>query len=203
MEIKPNEPKYPNSIPLKFDVFYTDEYTAPRRLKLILISDVLGRFDKFKALSYEEQLAMIKETEHGCYQEACARIVELNLDVSWDNPALNNAYNYICGNLLQNLDPDSMVGSSYLINKVLDKKCELERLGQMTSEELCPEKSIDIRTKIAERSDIKHSTKSSTMYRCSKCKRNETTLERRHTRGLDEATNYRATCVFCKHSWNI
>jgi DNA-directed RNA polymerase subunit M/transcription elongation factor TFIIS len=200
---KPNEPKFPNAIPLKFDTFYTDEYSPQRRLKLLLISNVLGGVDKFQKLQYSDQLNMIKEIENGCYQAVCARMVELDLDIDWDNPAMYNSYDYICGNLLQNLDPNSIVSSQYLLNRILNGEIELNKLGKMTSEELCPEKSAEIRNKIAERSDVKSSKKHSTMYRCSKCKKSETTLERRHTRGLDEATNYRATCMFCKHSWNI
>jgi DNA-directed RNA polymerase subunit M/transcription elongation factor TFIIS len=198
-----NPPKYPNSIPLEFDIFYKENYVAHRRLKIILISEILGQLQEFRDKEYKEKVSIICSIEQGCYDEACRQVTDLDLDIDWDNPMLYSAYNYIVGNLLQNIDPNSMINSRYLLDKIMSGTIDLTQLGHMSSEDLCPEKSAEIRNRIAERSDVKVSTKSSTMYRCSKCKKNECTLERRHTRGLDEATNYRATCIFCKHSWNI
>lgn len=194
---------YPNAIPLIFKKFYTQEYVPHRRLKLILLSDILGRYDQFKTLTYDEKAEIIMKIENGCYQEACRNITELDQECNWENNMFYCVYNYICGNLLQNLDPKSDVGSDYLITKVLEQTIKLDELAHLTSEELCPEKSLEIRTNIAKRSDIKFSIKTSTAYQCSKCKKSESTIDRRHTRGLDEATNYRATCLFCKHTWNI
>jgi DNA-directed RNA polymerase subunit M/transcription elongation factor TFIIS len=195
--------KFPNAIPLNFDTFYIDEYTPCRRLRIIKFSNILGYFKEFSTLSYDEKTKILKQIEQSCFNQAKKQLSELNQDFDINNPIFIKIYEYICGNLAYNMDPKSDIKSSYLINLILEKKCDLNKLGQMTSEEMCPEKTQEIRARIAQRSNIKHSIKISSMYRCSKCKRNECTLERRHTRGLDEATNYRATCVFCKHTWNI
>ena len=194
---------YPNAIPLTFEKFYTQEYVPHRRLKMILLSDILGTYAQFKSLTYDQKAEIIKKIEESCYQQACKHISELDQECNWENSMFYCVYNYICGNLFQNLDPQSEVGSDYLITKVWAGTVELDKLAQLTSEELCPEKSLEIRTNIAQRSDIKFSIKTSTAYQCSKCKKSECTIDRRHTRGLDEATNYRATCLFCKHTWNI
>jgi DNA-directed RNA polymerase subunit M/transcription elongation factor TFIIS len=196
-------PKYPNAMLLNFGTFYTDAYVGHRRLKIIALSNILGQFNEFKTMQYNEQVIIVKEIEQGCYVAACEKITELDQEPNWENSMFYSVYNYICGNLFQNLDPGSELESTYLITKVFSNEVDLYKLATMSSEELCPEKSLEIRTKIIERSEIKFSTKVSTTYRCNKCKKNECTLDKRHTRGLDEATNYRATCIFCKHTWNI
>lgn len=195
--------KYSKAIPLDYNTFYTDKYIPHRREKILLLSDILNQYDQFSGLPHSEKVRIVKDIEDGCFEQAHNQMLELDQDFDWDNPMFYNVYNYVCGNLFQNLDPDSIVNSKYLLDKLFNGECDLKKLGAMTSEELCPEKSLELRVSIAERSDVKFSTKKSTMYRCSKCKKNECTLDRRHTRGLDEATNYRATCTFCKHTWNI
>ena len=198
-----NPLKYADAIVLEYNTFYNEKYIPHRRQKILLLSDILGKYERFTQLDYSKKVQIVKEIEEGCFEEAYNKMLELDQDFDWDNPMFYNVYNYICGNLFQNLDPNSAINSEFLLNKIFNNEYELRKLGGMTSEQLCPEKSIEIRASIAQRSDIKYSTKSSSMYRCSKCKKNECILERRHTRGLDEATNYRATCIFCKHTWNI
>ncbi len=198
-----NPPKYPDAIPLEYEQFYTEDYVPHRRLKMILLSDILGKNPNFKVLTYDEKVKIIKEIEHGCFQEACEQVSRLDQNPGWNNSMFYCVYNYICGNLFQNLDPNSQIKSSYLIEKIFNENIEFNKLGKFSSEELCPEKSLEIRNKIAQQSGIKFSIKIFTAYPCSKCKKSQCTLDKRHTRGLDEATNYRATCVFCKHTWNI
>jgi DNA-directed RNA polymerase subunit M/transcription elongation factor TFIIS len=194
---------YENAIPLKYEVFYVNEYGPERRLKLIKLSNILGGNDDFVKLSYNEKTNIIRDIEIGCYDEACKRTLELDQNPTWENDMFTKVYDNVCGNLFQHIDPHSELNTTYLYEKMMNKEIDLHKLAQLNSIEMCPDKSKDIRNQIAARSEIKCSVKAVTSYKCSKCGKSECTLDRRHTRGLDEATNYRATCIHCKHTWNI
>lgn len=193
---------YPNAIILKIE-FYQNEYNPYRRIKLIHLSNILGKTKKFQLFDYNKQSNIISQIEKSCYEKACDDMLELEQEPDWENQMFINIYNYICGNLFENIDPESEINSTYLLEKILNQDIDLENIGYMKSDELCPEKSKEIKRKIKEQACIKYSTKTSTMYRCGKCKKNECVLERMQTRSLDELTNHRATCVFCKHTWII
>jgi len=198
--------KYPYAIPLKYEVFYGTKYNSHRRVKAILIGDILGRTPEFKNMSYDQQTLIIKEIEQGCYHATCEEISKYEQSADWTNIMFRNIYNYICGNLFQNIDPNSEVQSKYLIEKILNgniASIDLCKLGEMNSDDLCPDKSIEIKKKIQERANIKFSKKICTQDTCRKCKRKEYVVERMHTRGLDESDDNRATCVFCQHTWRI
>ena len=192
-----------NSLPLKYDVFYKKDYTPFRRCKLLILSDIFKQFDEFNNMSFEEQTDLIKKIENSCYNATIDELNNLNLPLDPSSKLFNNIYSYICTNLFQNIDPNSEINSTYLIKKIFDNEINIDKIGYMNSEELCPEKTIELKQQLDKRASAKYSMKSSTMYRCSKCKKNECVLERMHTRGLDELTNYRATCIFCKHTWVI
>ena len=195
----PSYIKHKNSIILPL-TYFKHPYNKYRVSKLLLFSDILNIERKH---SDRDILNITIDIENSCYLATCKQLEELNQSIEWNSKYMQNTYNYICGNIAQNLDPQSSISSNYLLDKIYTKNIDLSRIAFMTSEELCPEKTIDLRANLAQRNDITYSTKLSTMFKCGKCKRNECSLDRRHTRGLDEGTNYRATCMFCKHTWNI
>lgn len=197
------EHKYPCAITLQYKIFYTDEYNSYRRIKVIILGDILGRASEFKSMDYDKQTEIIRVIEQGCYEKACEQILNFEQDADWKNLMFVKIYNYICGNLFQNIDPNSEIRSEYLINKILNNEVELTKLGIMSSDDMCPEKSIEIKKKIQKRANIKFSKKICTQDTCHKCKRKEYVVERMHTRGLDESDEHRATCTFCQHTWRI
>lgn len=194
--------KYSNAIVLDVK-FYLPEYNAYRRLKLLQLSDILGADARYRNLSHGDQTDMICRIEMSCHDKATRDIVKYCQDAVWDNRLFINVYNGICGMLMQNMDPTSDVNSTYLIDQVLAHKIDLDSIANLKTDEMCPEKSEKIKKKLEEQSKVSFSVKTSTMYRCGKCKRNECVLERMQTRSLDELTNHRATCMFCQHTWMI
>ncbi len=193
---------YPNAILLDIK-FYSPEYNPYRRHKLLLLSDILGADSRFEKLDYAKQTDIICKIEESCYERAIQEIALYSQDAEWDNKLFINIYGCICGLLMQNLDRSSDVGSPYLLNQVLTNKIDLSSIANLKTDEMCPEKSQSIKKKLEDQSKVSFSIKTSTMYRCAKCKRNECVLERMQTRGLDELTNHRATCMFCQHTWMI
>ena len=63
-------------------------------------------------------------------------------------------------------------------------------------------KYIKIDEKINKRNNQESKIKYSELYRCRKCKRNQTTTERRYARSLDEGVDLTIICLFCGNRWN-
>ena len=196
------EEKYPHAIALQ-EIFYGDDYGPHRRIKLISIGNIMGKDIRFKAMPHEEQTKIIEDIEQGCYDATYKNILDAEQEVDWDNPMFSNTYNYICGNLFQNIDPDSEINSNYIIEKIFNGAVNLKKLGSMPSEDLCPDRSAEIRKKLEKQATVEFSKKTSAMTTCGRCKQKKCTFQRVHTGGLDEQTRYRATCTVCQHTWKI
>ena len=93
------------------------------------------------------------------------------------------------------------MNSDSIKKKILNKDVNLQEVANMSSKELCPKKYEKIDQKINKRTNLELKIKFSELYKCSKCKRNQCTTERRYARSLDEGTDLTIHCLFCSHSW--
>jgi DNA-directed RNA polymerase subunit M/transcription elongation factor TFIIS len=73
--------------------------------------------------------------------------------------------------------------------------------GFMSSEELYPGRTKDIRDEIELRRNQKIKYKTSSRYECHECHKRKTRIEERQTRSFDEAATTFITCVNCGHQW--
>ncbi len=197
-----NSPKYyKNSIPLPYDTFYKNtKYNEIRRLKLVIMSDILGAYPFFQQYTYFEKIDIIRDLENGCLDEAIKAANENGIIKNWKNVDFVNLYHSICFNILSNLDYDTR--SESLIQKIEAKEVNMRDLAKMTSMELCPEKHIIINKKIEQRNNFKRKLKYSELYQCRKCKNKKCTIEKRFNRSLDEGVNLTINCIECGFSWN-
>jgi DNA-directed RNA polymerase subunit M/transcription elongation factor TFIIS len=193
--------KYERSIPLPHKPFYNDdEYNVLRRAKLIILSDCLGKYSEFSSLSYEKKIEMLWQIEQGCVAEATRKANEYNIQCMWDNIQYTNIYHSICYNIIAILDDDD--GLPSLVTKITSDKIDLGKMSNMTCRELCPEKYEDLTNHINKRTNTKQNLKYSELYYCYKCKHNQSTVEKRCNRSLDEGVNLTITCLWCGNSRN-
>ena len=125
-----------------------------------------------------------------------------NIRCVWSEPKFVNLYHNICYKLAINLDSDSCVKSESIKKKIINQEVQLQDVANMSSKELCPKKYEKIDQKINKRTNLERKIKFSELYKCSKCKRNQCTTERRYARSLDEGTDLTVHCLFCGHNWN-
>ena len=193
---------YKNSIPLNYEKFYKNKaYNDVRRLKLILLSDILGKQEFFKKLSYDDKTQFIMIVENSCLNESIRKSNEHDVHCVWSNNQFANIYHNICYQIFTNLDYDSGIFSKSLIKKIENNKINLHKIAKMNCKELCPEKYKEIEEKISKRNNIKKNLKYSELYHCRKCKKNQCTVEKRFNRSLDEGVNLTINCLFCGYSW--
>jgi DNA-directed RNA polymerase subunit M/transcription elongation factor TFIIS len=200
---------YPNAISLNMKYYDKETFNYIRRCKLILFSHCLGdnkTFDKLNII-IENTIQLTKEhivkyLERGCLNRAIKKAKTYNIRCVWANEKFIDVYHSICYKVACNIDPTSSVESDYIFKKIINNEVNLNDVANMTSKELCPKKYEVFNKKINKRVNIERKIKYSELYRCSKCKRNQTTTERRYARSLDEGVDLTINCVFCGHSWN-
>lgn len=78
----------------------------------------------------------------------------------------------------------------------------LEKIAQMSSEELNPSAHADVRKTIQTRSGVILERKVSTLYRCAKCGESHTSRANTMERCVDEDTTITWLCLVCGHKWS-
>jgi DNA-directed RNA polymerase subunit M/transcription elongation factor TFIIS len=145
---------------------------------------------------------IVKKLERGCLNRTIHKSRVHNIRCVWSEPKFVNLYHNICYKLAINLDSDSCVKSESIKKKIINQEVQLQDVANMSSKELCPKKYEKIDQKINKRTNLERKIKFSELYKCSKCKRNQCTTERRYARSLDEGTDLTVHCLFCGHNWN-
>lgn len=190
-----------NSIPLDAE-FYQAPYNVLRRAKLMVLTSCLDKFPEFLKLSYKEKTKLIKKIERSCYNYVIDKSHEENIISTWDDPIFCDLYHSICYKVSSNIDPDNLVQNNKLGRRLLANEISIDNLPKLTSQELFPERYMDILQKVEVSKTVSQTLKTSALYTCKKCKQNKCTMENLYNRSLDEGTNLRITCMNCFHSWN-
>lgn len=158
---------------------------------------------RFKNLYRLEQDNTIIEIEKSCYNETVKKSEELLIYKSWDNEKFIYLYQLYCNKITKNLDEESEVKSNYLINQIIDNKIDIAKIASLSSEDLCPDKSVNIKNTLKLRNEQKLNYKTSTLYKCKNCGKKEVKIQEYQGRSLDEGSNLSLTCNFCNYNWVI
>lgn len=150
---------------------------------------------------YSTKEDIVKYLERGCLMRSIEKAKTHNIRCVWSNDKFVSLYHSICYKVSSNLDPNSCIQSDYILKKIFNNDVNLVNIANMTSKELCPKKYEQISEKVNKRTNFERKVKFSEMYRCRKCKRNQTTTERRYNRSWDEGVNLTIHCLFCGYSW--
>lgn len=80
-------------------------------------------------------------------------------------------------------------------------KVDPNDVGFMSSEELYPGLTSDIRTEIELRRNQKIELKTSSRYQCGNCHKRQTIIREQQTRSFDESATIFIKCTNCGHEW--
>lgn len=180
--------------------FYTDNYNAIRRSKLILFLDVFGHYDKFRVMRYEDKMNLIARLEKACYNYAIDKAKEKNIQWSWSNIVFQDIYHTPCYKISSNVY-STLVRNITLADNILDNKINIERLPYLSSQDICPGMYQDVMSKVEKSKNVELTIKTSSMYTCRKCKQTKCSIENRYNRSLDELTNLTITCLNCGYEF--
>lgn len=188
---------YKDAIPLTFHPFYSDDYNDIRRLKAIVLSCVLSKYKEFQTMHYDNQINMIIRIENSFLNETIRKSKKYNIRSIWDSHQFINIYHTVSYNIISILEQDDNMLFHNIVNNLVD----IDNIASLSCKELSPEKYKTITDLIARRINTVNNVKYTEMYRCSKCKKNQCTTERKQLRSNDEACNFVITCLFCSNSW--
>ncbi len=178
-------------------LFFKSNFNDERRNTISLLSQILLKSEYFYNMSYENQIDIIKKIEQKIYAQTMEKGISQNIRISWQSENFTNLYNVLSYKITSNLDSDSIIGSSYLLDKLMDGQIEPEKIAEMDSLELCPDKHIDIIEKINNRKETEIEYRFSKFVACKICKK-YTCVERFvQKRSLDEAKTAVYDCVNC------
>jgi DNA-directed RNA polymerase subunit M/transcription elongation factor TFIIS len=182
--------------------FYKSPYNVYRRAKLSMFSSVLNGHSQILKMNIVDRYTLIEKLERSSFNCAITKATNDNIPTKWENELFRDVYNVLCAKISANLSTTNSVKNDYLLPKILDESILISNLPKMSSQELFPDKYKDIMDKLETSKNVKQTVKTSAMYRCRRCGKNECTTENRYNRSLDEGVNLTITCMACGNEWN-
>jgi DNA-directed RNA polymerase subunit M/transcription elongation factor TFIIS len=182
--------------------FYKKPYNTYRRAKIIMFSSVLNERKEVLSLTASDRFALIEKIERSCFNYAISRAIDGNIPTKWENDFFKDLYGTICAKIGANITLSGSVQNTYLLPAILNGTVSITELPKMSSQELFPEKYKEVIEKLESSKNVQRTIKTSAMYRCRRCHKNECTIENRYNRSLDEGVNLTITCVACGNEWN-
>lgn len=175
---------------------YEKEYTKERRQIILLFCNILDNYDKFKEIKYSEQIDIVINIEKSCFRKTIEKCGEEAIYIDWANSRFKYLYSLICSRVSKNLDINSEVLDTYLIDSIISKDIDINKLGGMSSDDMS-KKNETIKEQLNNRRGQKIKQKTTSMYRCRNCGNRQCTIRHQQMRSLDEGTTLILNCVTC------
>jgi DNA-directed RNA polymerase subunit M/transcription elongation factor TFIIS len=205
-----NKSKFKFTIPI--DLYNDKEYNNLRRSYLLLIAsifdDVMIDMKENKQFTDESVSTytlkdIIIRIEKSCYIHTLEESERLLILKDWTDNRFEDLYRSKITRITKNLDTQSEVKDSYLFKAILSNKIDIDTISYLKSEHLSPKRSEIIIKNLKARMEQKLTYKTTKLYKCPKCKKNECTIRMVQLRSLDEGENASLRCVYCHHAWVI
>jgi len=177
--------------------FYKVPYNKIRRSKLILFGSVLSSYNTYANWPPKQRTELLRRLERACYNRTIDTAHSENVLSSWESSLFCDIYHSICYKISVNLEPTGLVCNPNLARNILNDLISVKSLPAMSSPDMFPEMYVKVRMRIEASKNAKQAIKTTTMYRCGRCKKNECTFKSLQNRSLDECNNYEVTCVNC------
>ena len=181
--------------------FYGDEYTDIRRKTVLALSRALDKHSEFKKLTFEEKTAIFREFEKHCHEKTICSPEQTYLYADIDN-FYDIFYETLTMQKIMLLNPS--YGYEFVAEvskRFLDKTFSIKEFVYCEIQELCSDLFEKEQRMLQERKEIKICVKTSSIYKCKKCKKNEVIIRDRQTRCLDEASSEIICCTNCGYTW--
>lgn len=187
--------KKKNIINIELTLNYTNEEN-------FIENDIRKRYvDIFKNLLKEDKAIKL---ENSIYQYSIDVCKERNLIYSSNKQFLYKIYFNKCRSLYSNIDKDSYINNSKIINKINSNKIKIEELPYLSYQALFPEHWKKIMDEKYKRDKMLYEQKAeanSDQFKCARCKSRKTSYYELQTRSADEAMTTFIQCLECGNRW--
>ena len=156
----------------------------------------------FKELIDNEKLA--KKIEESIFKSIFELAKERRVLRKWDNLVFKKMYINKARSLYTNLKKDSYVGNAKLIQRIKQRKFDLENIADMSFQALYPEHWKKLLDEKFKREKMMYEDKEEAMtdqFKCGRCKSRKCTYFELQTRSADEGMTTFITCINCGNRW--
>lgn len=150
----------------------------------------------------------IEDLEIGIYNWCIEYSNINNIYPVWKNDVFLKMYNNKLISVLSNLDPNSYLQNTYLLNRLKNGEFKPHDIPFMEPYELNPDKWISIlkKKRQKEQSLLNTNMEAKTdLFKCGKCKQRKCSYYEMQIRSADESATIFITCLnpACKNKWRI
>jgi transcription elongation factor S-II len=146
------------------------------------------------------------DLERGVYNWAIDYATDRSIIKNWGNPIFIQLYKDKFRSVLCNLDTESYIGNTRLIERLTDKEFSPHEIPFMTPDNMFPElwsEMIDIKLKLYEQIGENNLQAMTDQFVCGRCKKREVSYYELQTRSGDESMTIFAKCINCGNSWKM
>lgn len=189
------------SFMLPLSVYEDASYNDLRRGYLLLIASLIEEY--LMEGDANDHLDMIIAVEKSCYDHAIDTADYELLSPNFSVSGFEQLYRTLVVRITKNLDINSEVGDEHLATGLLDGSIDPETTSRLDDRELSLLNNSTYINELNVRMNQVVKLKTSTLYRCSKCGKRETTIKSVQTRSLDEGETIMCVCSFCGYRFTV
>lgn len=141
---------------------------------------------------------IINNMERSCLNDAIAWAGREGIESTFNNVLFTSYYSAIAYKVIMNLD-----NATYLLDGIINKTIRPRDVATMSSVELCPAASEEVRKEIVTRGRSRIDDNFSKMHKCPKCGERKAEMQEHQTRAADEMATITLTCAVCQHMWRL
>lgn len=165
-----------------------------RELSKKIIGETFAKNDIWALLGEEEQTTIVRRVERSCFNSAINTAIVRGIVRVYANIAFINIYSTVCYKIISNIGDD-------LILKIINGVVDPNNIASMTSYDLNPVASQQIRDYMELRNKQKLDRKVSRLHTCRRCGEKNTVWMPVQTRSGDEDSTIKIKCMTCQFSW--
>jgi DNA-directed RNA polymerase subunit M/transcription elongation factor TFIIS len=146
------------------------------------------------------------DIEIGIYNWCIEFAEKNNIPRNWKNIRFQSLYKDKAISVLSNIDKESYIDNSRLIDRMKDEEFEPHELPFMSRETIFPERwrlLIDNKMKKDMHVIEEKPTAMTSEFRCGKCKKRECVYQELQVRSADEPMTLFITCLNCGNRWRV
>nr|QOI90425.1 transcription factor S-II-related protein [Pyramimonas orientalis virus] len=147
-----------------------------------------------------------KDLEIGIYNWCLKTADEQNIAKTWSDKLFMNIYTTKGRSVLTNIDKDSYIGNTRLLQRIHDEEFKPHELPFMDVTNVFPERwkdILDIRLKQEQNFYNSKQVAKTDMFKCGKCKKRECSYYELQIRSADESSTIFVSCLNCGNRWRI
>lgn len=145
-----------------------------------------------------------KDLEIGVYNYTIDYASNHRIPLTWNCDIFYDIYLTKARSIYTNINPNSYVNNTKLIERIKEKEFPPHELPYMTMDKIHPEKWVDIINEEMMKYKTAYEVTQVAMTeleKCGKCKKNKVSYFEMQTRSADEPMTHFYTCLSCGHRW--